>query len=90
VRPQQLLSIAINDPRISEAASMMPDEFLSFPAGLLRKPIPLAEIVTMQFLFVVASDKSFCGVFWGPLDGFPSEVNEDLRFFPADSFNPLG
>ena len=68
---------------------MMPNEFLSFPAGLLRMPIPLAEIVTMQFLFVVASDKSFFRVLWGALDGFPSEVSKDLRFFPADSFNPL-
>ena len=43
----------------------------------------------MQFLFVVASDESFFGVFRRSFDGFPSEVNEDFRFFPADSFNPL-
>jgi hypothetical protein len=32
--------------------------------------------VTMQFLFVIASDESFFGVFRSPVDGFPSEVNE--------------
>ena len=69
---------------------MMPNQFLSFPALPLREPIPLAEIVAMQFLFVIASDESCFGVFRRSFDGFPSEVNEDFRFFPADSFNPLG
>ena len=69
---------------------MMPNGFLSLGAGLPGMPIPLAEIVTMQFLFVIASDESFFAVFRSPFDGFPREVNEDFRFFPADSFNPLG
>ena len=68
---------------------MMPNKFFSFPAGLLGMPIPLAEIVTMQFLFVVASDESCFGVFRRCFDGLPSEVSKDFRFFPADSFNPL-
>ena len=90
MRPQQLFSIAIDYPGISEAGSMMPNEFLSLPAGLLGVPIPLTQIMTMQFLFVIARDESFFGVFRRSFDGFPSEVNEDFRFFPADSFNPLG
>ena len=90
VRPSQLFSIAIDYPGISEAGSMMPNEFLPLPAGLLGMPIPVAEIVTMQFLFVVASDESCFGIFRRSFDGFPSEVSEDFGFFPADSFNPLG
>ena len=69
---------------------MMPNEFLSFAAGQLTMPVPLAEIVTMQFFFVVAGNESFFGIFRRSFDRFPSEVNEDFRFFPADSFNPLG
>jgi hypothetical protein len=69
---------------------MIPNEFLSFAAGLLTMPVPFAKIVTMRFLFVIAGDESFFGVFRGSFDRFPSEVNEDFRFFPADSFNPLG
>ena len=69
---------------------MMPNEFLSFAAGLLGMPIPLTQIVTMQFLFVVARNERCFGVFRSSFDGFPNEVNEDFRFFPADSFNPLG
>jgi len=46
---------------------MMPNEFRPFSPGLLSMPIPFAEIVTMQFLFVIASDESFFGVFRSPL-----------------------
>ena len=53
-------------------------------------PVHLPEIVTMQFLLVGAGDESTFGVFRRSFDGFPSEVREDLRFFPADSFNPFG
>jgi len=71
-------SRTINYPRISEAESMMANEFLPLPAWLLGMPVPFAKIVTMQFLFVVASDESCFGVFRRSFDGFPSEVNEDL------------
>ena len=69
---------------------MTPNKFLAFLAGIFGTPIPLTCIVTMQFLFVVARDECFFVVFRRPLDGLPSEVDEDLGFFPADSFNPLG
>ena len=75
---------------ISGAESMMPNEFLAFRAEFLTIPVPLAKIVTMQLYFVVAGDESCFRVFRRCFDGFPSEVNKDFGFFPADSFNPLG
>jgi hypothetical protein len=51
-------------------------------------PIPVPIIMLVQFGFVVSVERLW-RIFRRPLNGPTRQVDENLRLFPTDSFNPL-
>src|SRR5579862_7923652 len=51
-------------------------------------PIRRPPIVKVEFVFVFARDRDRVQVLRASLDGFASDGDEDLRFFPAHAFDP--